>query len=107
MKSTSPRPLDEHPFELRHEVSKLNKRLDKISHNMEKSELNDILENYSNFRKRLLSNFTAGLARGLGMTVGTALVVALLGWVLSQFLTVPGVGKLISDLLDSVDKYRN
>ncbi len=71
--------MKEHPFELRHEVKRLNTRLDKIADTLEKAEFLDLIENYTNPRKRVISNFIAGLSRGLGLTVGTAIVLALLG----------------------------
>lgn len=43
--------IDEHPFELRHEVKRLNHRLDKIAESLEKSEFKDILDNYSDPKK--------------------------------------------------------
>lgn len=43
--------IDEHPFELRHEVKRLNNRLDKIADSLEKSEFKDILDNYSDPKK--------------------------------------------------------
>lgn len=43
--------VDEHPFELRHEVKRLNARLDKIADSLEKSEFKDILENYTDPKK--------------------------------------------------------
>lgn len=46
--------VDEHPFELRHEVKRLNERLDKIADSLEKSEFKDILENYTDPKKGLL-----------------------------------------------------
>lgn len=48
---TKPYEIDEHPFELRHEVKRLNSRLDKIAHSLEKSEFKDILDNYSDPKK--------------------------------------------------------
>lgn len=50
---TKPHEIDEHPFELRHEVKRLNSRLDKIAESLEKSEFKDILDNYSDPKKEL------------------------------------------------------
>lgn len=46
--------VEEHPFELRHEVKRLNARLDKIADSLEKSEFKDILENYTDPKSGLL-----------------------------------------------------
>ncbi|MFH0070924.1 hypothetical protein [Peribacillus sp. NPDC056705] len=35
--------VQEHPFELRHEVKKLNTRLDQIANTLEKSEMKDLI----------------------------------------------------------------
>lgn len=96
----------EHPFELRHEVKKLNSRLDKIADTLERSEMKDLIDNYMNPKKRIVANLTAGLARGLGLTVGTALVLGLLGYILSFFVNVPMIGDFISDLQGYVEQSR-
>jgi len=101
-----PADVQEHPFELRHEVKKLNSRLDKIAETLEKSEMKDMIDNYMNPKKRIVANLTAGLARGLGLTLGTALVLGLLGYILSFFVNVPMIGDFIADLQGYVEKAR-
>jgi hypothetical protein len=64
--------VNEHPFELRHEVKRLNKRFDQIADTLERVEFRDILETYSSPKKRIISNLTVGIARGLDLTLGTA-----------------------------------
>lgn len=51
-------------------------------------------------------NFLAGLSRGVGLTVGTALFLALAAYVLGKFITLPLIGEYIARLLDIVDAYR-
>ncbi|MDP4098079.1 DUF5665 domain-containing protein [Paenibacillus sp. P96] len=101
--------VDEHPFELRHEVKRLNTRLDQLADTLEKSQFRDIIENYSNPKKRIISNLTAGIARGLGLSLGTILIIALLGWLLSLLvqLNLPGIGSFLAELLKYVDAARN
>ncbi|MDO3412791.1 DUF5665 domain-containing protein [Saccharibacillus sp. CPCC 101409] len=80
------RPQDlakDHPFELRHEVTRLNKQLEDISVALKKGDFKDLVENYTDWKKRIISNFTAGIARGLGLSVGTVVVIALLTWIAS------------------------
>ena len=96
----------DHPFELRHEVKKLNTRLDQIADSLEKSQIKDIIENYSNPKKRIITNFTAGLSRGLGLTLGTFVFLGLLGLILSQFVNMPIIGQYIADLLSYIDDYK-
>ncbi|WP_435922430.1 DUF5665 domain-containing protein [Paenibacillus sp. DYY-L-2] len=103
MASINPYDTKEHPFELRHEVKRLNGRLDSIADMLEKSDFKDILENYTDPKRRLLTNFTAGLARGLGLTVGTFVVLGLLGWILSLFVDLPMIGDYIKNLQNYIN----
>lgn len=98
--------VNEHPFELRHEVKSLNTRLEEINEAMKSAEFKDMLENYSSTKKRLISNFTAGIARGLGMSLGTVVVLALLGWLLSFIvdMNLPGIGRYIAELQGYIDQ---
>ncbi|WIV18691.1 DUF5665 domain-containing protein [Paenibacillus polygoni] len=98
--------VNDHPFELRHEVKNLNSRLDGIYKAMESVEFKDLLENYSSTKRRLMSNFTAGIARGLGMSLGTVVVLALLGWLLSLIvdMNLPGIGRYIAELQGYIDQ---
>lgn len=89
------------------EVRKLNERMDKIAMFLEDIRLADILQNYTAPRKLLWINFLAGLARGLGLTIGTAIVLALLGSVLTQFLSIPIIGDYIKNLVDYVQAYKS
>lgn len=89
------------------EVRKLNERMDKIAMFLEDIRLADIVQNYTAPRKLLWINFLAGLARGLGLTIGTAIVLALLGSLLSQFLSIPIIGDYIRDLVEYVQSYKH
>lgn len=48
-----------------------------------------------------MSNLTAGIARGLGLTLGTVVILALLAWLLSFLvqLNLPVIGDFIAELL--------
>jgi len=97
------RPQDfskDHPFELRHEVSRLNKQLEDISVALKKGDFKDLVENYTDWKRRIISNFTAGIARGLGLSVGTVVVIALLTWIASVMASL-GV-PYVSDFFDYV-----
>ncbi|OJF17525.1 MAG: hypothetical protein A6D91_00375 [Bacillaceae bacterium G1] len=52
-------------------------------------------------------NFLAGLFRGVGLTVGTALFLAVAAYVLGKFITLPVIGEYIARLLDIIDTYRS
>lgn len=97
------RPQDlakDHPFELRHEVTRLNKQLEDISIALKKGDFKDLIENYTDWKRRLIVNFTAGMARGLGLTVGTVAVIALLTWIASIMASL-GV-PYVSDFFDYI-----
>ncbi|MMZ68564.1 hypothetical protein D1872_312650 [compost metagenome] len=80
--------------------------MDQIADSLEKSQIKDIIENYSNPKKRIITNFTAGLSRGLGLTLGTFVFLGLLGLILSQFVNMPIIGQYIADLLSYIDDYK-
>ncbi|MEI7026001.1 DUF5665 domain-containing protein [Paenibacillus sp. y28] len=73
---------------------------------IDRTELLDILETYASPRRRLFINFTAGLARGLGMTIGTAILLALFGWVTSKFVSLPFIGERLASLVEYIEHYR-
>lgn len=95
--------VEEHPFELRHEVKRLNTRLDKLADMLEKSEFKDILENYTDPKKRIVTNLMAGVARGLGLSLGTFVILGLLGYIVSLFLDVPVIGEYLAEIKKYID----
>ncbi len=88
------------------EVRRLNQRLDRIAIFLQEIELADVLQNYTNPRKLLFINFFAGLARGLGLTIGTAIVLTILGWMLSKTVSIPIIGDYIREIIDYINAYR-
>lgn len=97
--------IDQLLGELR-EVRKLNERMDKIAMFLEDIRLADVIQNYTAPRKLLWINFLAGLARGLGLTIGTAIVLALLGSLLKEFLSIPIIGDYIRQIVEYVQTYK-
>lgn len=85
-------------------VEKLNSRLDRIGLALEKAKINDILLNYTNPHRVFWINVLVGIGRGLGLTIGTVLVLSLLGLLLQQFVDLPLVGEWISDLMNYIDR---
>jgi hypothetical protein len=88
------------------QVRKLNERMDKIALFLEDIRLADVIQNYTAPRKLLWTNFLAGLARGLGLTIGTAIVLAVLGAVLKEFLSIPFIGDFVKKIVDYVNSYQ-
>lgn len=80
---------------------------DKLAQLMLKSHIEDILRNYSSPWRIIRTNFLVGLSRGVGMTVGTAIFLALLFYVLSNIVTMPFIGEYIAELIEWVEVYRN
>lgn len=88
------------------QVRKLNERMDKIAMFLEDIRLADIVQNYTAPRKLIYINFLAGLSRGLGLTIGTAIILAILGWLLAQSLTIPIIGDYIKSIIDYIKAYQ-
>ncbi|MGC5325570.1 DUF5665 domain-containing protein [Brevibacillus sp. SYSU BS000544] len=87
------------------EIEQFTHRIDRLSLFIKKTEIADILLNYTKPRRLFFTNFLAGLARGLGLTLGTAIVLVLLGSVIKQFISVPIIGDYIAQIVDYVNSY--
>ncbi|WP_139489997.1 DUF5665 domain-containing protein [Brevibacillus dissolubilis] len=111
--SKPPDQLEEFSAKIEHllveldEVRKLNHTLNKVAVFLEDIRFADIVQNYTAPRKLLLTNFLAGLARGLGLTIGTAIVLALLGSLLTQFLSIPIIGDYVRQIIEYVQSYNH
>ncbi|WP_052947363.1 DUF5665 domain-containing protein [Aneurinibacillus tyrosinisolvens] len=68
--------------------------------------LTDFIENYQKPSRVIWINMLAGVSRGVGLTIGTALIIALIGFILSFFVSMPLVGKYIAQLLDWVNTFK-
>lgn len=83
----------------------LNKKLDKISLNMEKFKLVDYVYYLEHPRKMLYANFLGGLARGFGAAIGftllTALTIYIMQWLVRW--NLPVIGKFISEIVNIVE----
>jgi len=83
----------------------LNKKLDQISLNMEKSKIIDYVYYLEHPRKMLIPNFLGGLARGFGIAIGftllTAFIIYIMQWLVRW--NLPVIGKFISEIVDIVE----
>ncbi|WP_051314742.1 DUF5665 domain-containing protein [Alteribacter aurantiacus] len=77
--------------------------MDRLNYALERAKIRDILLNYTNPSRVFLINILVGVGRGLGLTIGTVVVISLLGLVLRQFVDLPLIGDWISALLQYVD----
>lgn len=87
----------------------INKKLDKISLNMEKSKLVDYIYYLENPRKMLLPNFLSGLSRGFGAAIGFTILAAVIVYILQWLVkwNLPVIGEFISDIVDIVNDNLN
>ncbi|MFB4162845.1 DUF5665 domain-containing protein [Alteribacillus sp. JSM 102045] len=69
--------------------------------------MKDMAYHYTKRSEVIKTNLIAGAAQGVGLTVGTALIIALLFFILAQFETMPLIGEYIGNLLDVVERERN
>lgn len=89
------------------EIEKVGTRLSFIERMMHEYNLRDILMSINNPRRLLWLNFIAGVARGLGLTVGTAIVLAILFFILQNIVSLPFIGEHIAELIKIIEEYRS
>ena len=65
----------------------------------------DYLEYLQSGKRIMWVNFKAGIARGLGMTVGLAVVLGILVWVLTKMVNLPLVGEYFADAKQYITEY--
>ena len=65
----------------------------------------DYLEYLQSGKRIMWVNFKAGVAKGLGMTVGLAVVLGILVWVLTKMVDLPLVGEYFSDAKQYLTEY--
>lgn len=87
-------------------VEDLDNRLKRLALAAERVRLGEVLLNYTRPRRIFWLHFLGGLSRGLGLTVGTAIVIGVAGYLLSQFVNVPLVGEKVAHILEWVEYYR-
>lgn len=59
---------------------------------------------YKQRRKVYWMNFVRGIFFGLGTFLSGTVVIAAVAWLLSYFVTIPGIGDFIRQILDSIQK---
>jgi len=65
----------------------------------------DYLEYLQSGKRIMWINFKAGIARGLGMTVGLAVVLGILVWVLTMLVDLPVVGEYFAEAKQYITEY--
>jgi hypothetical protein len=92
-------------FGKRNKFRILEKKLDRLALDMERSKIKEYIYYLEHPRKLLLSNFIAGLARGFGASIGFTLMAALVIYVLRSIVrwNLPIIGKFISEIVNIVN----
>jgi len=65
----------------------------------------EYLEYLQSGKRIMWTNFKAGIAKGLGITIGMSVVLALLIWILAQLVYLPVVGEYFKVAEDFVVDY--
>lgn len=83
----------------------LENKVDQLAIAMEKMKLAEYVEYLHNTRKMLITNFLAGIARGLGIAVGFTILGAILVIILRRLvlLNLPLVGNFIAEIVMMVN----
>ena len=65
----------------------------------------DFLEYLQSGKRILWVNFKAGMAKGLGMTVGVTVILGLLVWILTMLVDLPLVGEYFASAKQHITEY--
>ena len=95
-------------FEKRKRENLLIKQIDILNKILLKSNLKDIAYLLGDRKKLLLTNFIAGISRGIGIGIGVTIITAVIVILLRKIVTlnIPIIGEYISDIIDIVQKSR-
>jgi hypothetical protein len=87
---------------------KIEEKIDKLNSSLENFNERQFAYMLGSRKEIFRRNLLAGIARGLGMTIGLAIVTAVAIYVLQKVLTLnlPLIGDYIVEILDIVEKKR-
>lgn len=82
----------------------INKKVDKISINMEKFKFVDYVYYLEHPKKMLMANFMGGIARGFGIAIGFTLLGAVVIYILQIVVRwkLPVIGQFITEIVNIV-----
>ncbi len=93
----------------RERINLLMNRIEKSLYRWEKITVTEYEEYKREKKKVLFFNFLLGVMRGVGFVIGativSAIVLAILAWLLSKSLNMPIIGKFIATIVDYVKLY--
>ncbi|WP_257840052.1 DUF5665 domain-containing protein [Salipaludibacillus agaradhaerens] len=91
----------------RHEENeRFEKLLDKLEDMTTKGHLKNMAYHFTNKKEVIKVNLLAGVARGVGLTLGTAIFLGIFFLILYNTVSLPVVGDYIAQLLDMIETYR-
>ncbi|SFL53004.1 DUF5665 domain-containing protein [Salibacterium qingdaonense] len=90
----------------RDEMKKMEMLVSKLEEITTNSRMKDLAYHYTKTSEVIKTNLIAGVSRGVGLTLGTALFLALLFFLLTQLAGIPVVGEYIRNMLDIVANQR-
>lgn len=87
---------------------KINKKIDKISESLEKSNIIELSYIMGNKKEILKRNLIAGISRGVGIGIGITIITAIIIYLLRKLimLNIPVIGDYIADIVEIVEKSR-
>ena len=95
-------------FKQRKKKIELDNKMNNLIDLLEKSNLEDISDLFSNKKELIIRNFLGGIFRGIGIGLGVTVVTAVLVIILRKVvaLNIPVIGEYIADLVEIVEKSR-
>lgn len=95
-------------FGKRKKENLLLKQIDNLNKNLFESNLLDIAQLLGNRKKLLITNFVAGISRGIGIGIGVTIITAILILLLRKIvsLNIPIIGEYIADIVEIVQRSR-
>ena len=89
-------------------LKKINKKIDKISKILEKSNIIELSYVVGSKKEILKRNLIAGIARGVGIGIGVTIVTAIIIFMLRRLITlnIPIIGDYIADIVEIVERSR-
>ncbi|UCZ53827.1 DUF5665 domain-containing protein [Bacillus shivajii] len=88
------------------ENERFEKLLDKLEEMTTKGRLKDIAYHFTSKKEVVKVNLLAGVARGVGLTIGTAIFIGIFIFVLYQIASLPVIGEYIANLVDVIEANR-
>jgi hypothetical protein len=81
------------------------KELQRLVHHMEAMRIADYVEMLEKPARLILTNFIAGLAKGLGIALGATLILALTLEIMRRIilLNIPGIGNFVAEVIHIIE----